>query len=100
MDKKEQAEIGIIDLAKKLSVEFHFNDFVHTIVRDDVKLEPNQIATLKMTFFAGIICLNGIIEQISLLPITDDAKTELMTTILTEVELYILSKDQGKKLFQ
>ena len=96
----EKKEIGVLDLAKALSVNFHFNEFVHVIVGDDLKLEPNQIATLKMTFFAGIICLNGMIEQVSKLPFTDEAKTEMMTNILAEVELYVLSKEKGKQLLQ
>jgi hypothetical protein len=96
----EEKEIGILDLAKALSVEFHFNEFVKIIVDGDIKLEPNQIATLKMTFYAGIICLNGIIEQISSLPFKDEAKTEMMTNILAEVELYVLSKEKGKQLLQ
>lgn len=96
----EKKEMGVLDLAKELSPEFHFNDFVINLVGEDLRLNPDQIATLKMTFYAGMVCLNSMIEIISNLPLKEEAKMELMASALSEVEKYVMSKEKGKQLLQ
>lgn len=90
-----------VDLSKIIRFENYFQQFVRTFFYydpdDKEKVTDKQMDVLRTTFYSGAACLNMIITTLEQMNISTEKKSEVLSSILMEIELLFIPASDMKK---